>query len=83
MGLGRPSALTFPASTLSSRERNAWYAELCKMEVEAFRGPVYQELVDSVGKEIVDPWINVRKAIAQAAISGGLRPTHYFGRRSS
>ncbi len=68
-------------SDVSSRDRNAWFSELCEQEVVAFNGPLYQELVEAVGKDIVDPWIEVRKGIANAARTGGLRPTHYFGHR--
>jgi phosphoethanolamine N-methyltransferase len=66
---------------VSSRDRNAWYADLCRREIETFDGPLYKQLVDAVGSDIVDPWIEVRKTLAQCAISGGLRPTHIFGRR--
>ena len=66
---------------ISSRDRNAWFADLCRKELELFEGPLYQELVDAVGKDMVDPWIGVRKAIAYSAFSGGLRPTHIFARR--
>ncbi len=66
---------------VSSRDRNAWYADLCRKELKLFEGPLYQELVDAVGRDIVDPWVGIRKAIANSAISGGLRPTHIFGRR--
>ena len=66
---------------ISSRDRNAWFAELCRAEQELFQGSLYQELVDAVGEDIVNPWLDVRKAIAHSAFSGGLRPTHLFGRR--
>lgn len=61
--------------SVSSVDRNAWYAivveeELCTLERN------YNALVEKVGKDIVDPWLEVRRGAAKAVHGGGLRPTH-------
>jgi len=66
-------------SDVSSRDRNLWFADLCRQELKAFEGPMYDELIDKVGADIVEPWIELRKAVAAATIAGGLRPTHLRG----
>ena len=68
-------------SNVASRDRNAWFADQCMVELEAVKGPLYDELVNAVGKDIVDPWISIREALAEAAASGGLRPSHVFGQK--
>ena len=62
-----------------SRDRNAWFAKIASHEVQQIEGPLYQQLVDSVGEEILSQWIKVKKAMADAATAGGLRPTHLRG----
>lgn len=66
---------------VSHRDRNAWYAEQCRQELKAWDGPLYAELVAKVGAELVETWAAVRRDLAHAAIGGGLRPTHLFGRK--
>ena len=58
-----------------SVDRNAWYASVVDDELRTLDG-AYDDLVQKVGKEIVDPWFEVRRALAKAVKSGGLRPTH-------
>jgi phosphoethanolamine N-methyltransferase len=57
-------------------DRNAWYAEQVQEEMRQLTGPLYADLVAKVGRDIVDPWLDVRRALARATIRGGLRPTH-------
>lgn len=66
-------------SDVRTRDRNAWYAALSKVELTKVKGPMYDELVELVGKGIVDDWLVVRKKLAEAADAGALRPTHVFG----
>jgi len=63
------------------RDRNAWYADQCREEMKAWDGPLRDELVAKVGAELVETWAEVRRDLAAAAIGGGLRPTHLFGRK--
>ncbi|RVU33800.1 methyltransferase domain-containing protein [Hwanghaeella grinnelliae] len=63
-------------ANVSTVDRNAWYAEQVQEELRQLTGPLYADLVAKVGKEIVDPWLTVRRGTAKATIAGGLRPTH-------
>ena len=64
---------------VSTRDRNAWYADLSRFELEQIEGPLRDELIAAVGEEIYDHWRQVRRALAGAAASGALRPTHLRG----
>ncbi len=64
---------------VTSRDRNAWFAEKSAEEVRQIEGPLRQQLIDAVGDEIVLGWTVVKKAMADAAAAGGLRPTHLLG----
>ena len=64
---------------VTSRDRNAWFAEISADEVRQIEGPLRQQLIDAVGEEILSGWTQVKKAMAEAASSGGLRPTHLHG----
>ena len=64
---------------IETRDRNAWYAEVCAQELEQIEGPLKQQLVDAVGDEIYSNWVAVRRGLAQAVSGGGLRPTHLRG----
>ena len=64
---------------VSTRDRNAWYAELCARELEQVEGPLRQQLIESVGEEIYGQWLEVRRGLAKATAAGGLRPTHLRG----
>jgi phosphoethanolamine N-methyltransferase len=61
---------------ISSRDRNAWFAPIANHEVEQIEGPLKKQLIDEVGEEIFGYWTQVKKAMANAASAGGLRPTH-------
>jgi phosphoethanolamine N-methyltransferase len=60
---------------VKSVDRNAWYAIVVEEELRTLER-VYEDLVAKVGKEIVDPWLQVRRGAAKAVQGGGLRPTH-------
>ena len=64
---------------VTSQDRNAWFAEKSAEEVRQIEGPLRQQLIDAVGDEIVLGWTVVKKAMADAAAAGGLRPTHLLG----
>lgn len=66
---------------VASRDRNAWYAPMATAEVDRIEGPLWQELVAAVGEETMTAWSRVRRALADATQSGGLRPTHLRGIR--
>ena len=64
---------------VSSRDRNEWYIGQSEKEYQQVSGPLYQELVEKVGREFVDPWVETRRLGAKCAKGGALRPTHLFG----
>jgi SAM-dependent methyltransferase len=64
--------------SVGSVDRNAWYAIVVEEELRTLER-VYADLADKVGREIVDPWLEVRRGLAKAVQGGGLRPTHLRG----
>ena len=68
-------------SEVSSRDRNAWYAELAAYEVEQIAGPLRPRIAEAAGEQMTEHWIKVRRALAEATAVGALRPTHLRGRR--
>ena len=64
---------------VSTRDRNAWFAEISNHEVMQIEGPLKQQLIEAVGEELWSHWIKVKRALADAASAGGLRPTHLRG----
>ena len=64
---------------VSTRDRNSWFAKLAREELHQIEGPLYQQLVDTSGEQAISYWLDVKRAQAHAAQSGGLRPTHLRG----
>lgn len=61
-------------------DRNAWYSHVVDEEL-ATLSAIYDDLVARVGRDIVDPWFEVRRGLAKAVQGGGLRPTHLRARK--
>ena len=66
---------------VETRDRNAWYAALSAQEVEEIEGPLRDQIIEVCDPETYKNWLAVRRALAGAAKSGGLRPTHLRGYR--
>ena len=64
---------------VSTRDRNAWFADISNHEIMQIEGPLKQQLIEAVGEELWSHWIKVKRAMADAASAGGLRPTHLRG----
>ena len=64
---------------VSSLDRNQWYAGLARQEVTEIAGPLRHQLLEVVGEDIYNHWLEVRTALAEATEQGGLRPTHLRG----
>lgn len=58
------------------RDRNAWYRDVARRELDAMQGPLYQRGVELVGKEFFDHEIDVWRTMLVVLDSGELRPTH-------
>jgi len=67
--------------SVATRDRNAWYKDVCAAELARIQGPLKTELIDSFGEEIYTHWVRVRTALNDAVAAGGLRPTHMRGFR--
>jgi len=65
--------------TVSTRDRNSWYAEVCRQELKRIEGPLRDELIGIAGAEIYLHWLEVRRALADSVAAGALRPTHLRG----
>ena len=61
---------------VATRDRNAWYAALARREVTEMEGPLKEELIALLGDEAYTQALEVRRANAEAAAEGSLRPTH-------
>lgn len=61
---------------VTTLDRNAWYADLAAREVQKVEEELYDELVQEVGEEIMQEWLQIRRHLAEAARLGGLCPTH-------
>ncbi len=68
--------------SVSTRDRNDWYAELSRDEVEQVTGPLQDQLIEAVGEDIYLHWVKVRRSVADAVAVGALRPTHLRGHKS-
>lgn len=62
-------------------DRNDWYRPLAHREHEALRGPLYERLAASVGKDFADHEIEVWRALTVVVDSGELRPVHLRARK--
>jgi hypothetical protein len=66
-----------------TKDRNAWYAELSAQEATAIEGPLREQIIEVSDRETYEGWLVVRRQLAEATRSGGLRPTHLRGVRPS
>ncbi len=64
---------------VATNDRNAWYAELSRQELAQIEGPLRDDIIKVSSIEIYQQWLAVRRALAAATNSGGLRPTHLRG----
>jgi phosphoethanolamine N-methyltransferase len=60
-------------------DRNPWYREVARRELERLRGPLYASVSAAVGKAYVDKNILTWEAMQKVLDSGEHRPTHLRG----
>jgi phosphoethanolamine N-methyltransferase len=60
-------------------DRNPWYREEARGEIERMRGPLREQLLEILGREKADRWIEMRVAMIAALDAGAFRPTHLRG----
>lgn len=68
---------------VSTRDRNAWYAEVSAKEAAAIAGPLRDQIVAVSDVQTYERWRDGRSALAKATRHGSLRPTHLHGRKAS
>ncbi|MDP2731614.1 MAG: hypothetical protein Q8O63_00655, partial [Hoeflea sp.] len=61
--------------------RNEWYREVARGELERLKGPLYAPVAAAVGADYVDKNIKTWSAMQTVLDSGEHRPTHVFGTR--
>lgn len=64
-----------------TRDRNPWYREVARRELEQLKGPLYEKAVAAVGRAYVDKNILTWEAMQKVLDSGEHRPTHLRGRK--
>ena len=64
---------------IAVRDRNPWYRDVARGELEALKGPLYLEVADVVGSAYVDKNIATWEAMQKVLDSGEHRPTHLRG----
>jgi phosphoethanolamine N-methyltransferase len=62
-------------------DRSEWFAQAARTDVESVEGPQRERFQQFLGPSGYEGWLAVRRAIAGAAASGALRPTHLKGRK--
>jgi ubiquinone/menaquinone biosynthesis C-methylase UbiE len=62
-------------------DRNAWYREVAREELQRLQGPLYDSVAKVVGTAYVDRNIATWKAMQKVLDSGEHRPTHLRGRK--
>jgi SAM-dependent methyltransferase len=62
-------------------DRNAWFAKTAERDVQDVEGHLREPLLGLLGEMGYREWLDVRNAVAGAARSGALRPTHLFARK--
>ncbi len=62
-------------------DRNAWFAEFCRERVDHMRGPGYDILVETMGKDTAESLISKARERAIISAQGQLRPGHLRGHK--
>jgi SAM-dependent methyltransferase len=62
-------------------DRNGWYREVARGELERLKGPLYERVATAVGAAYVDKNIRTWEAMQKVLDSGEHRPTHLRGRK--
>ena len=64
---------------IRSEDRNPWYREVAREELDRLKGPLYASAAAVVGAAYVDKNIRTWEAMLTVLDSGEHRPTHLFG----
>ena len=64
------------------RDRNAWYLEVAKRELNDLQSVYYKKLIDILGKEDADLTIKIWEKMVEVLTSGEHRPGHFYAEKS-
>lgn len=64
---------------VSTRDRNAWYADLAAEQLALIEGPLREQLIAASSPAIYEGWVRMRRAQTAAVKAGAMRPTHLRG----
>jgi phosphoethanolamine N-methyltransferase len=64
---------------ITVRDRNGWYKEVARAELQRLKGPLYRTAAAAVGAAYVDKNIHTWEAMQTVLDSGEHRPTHLRG----
>lgn len=64
---------------ITTCDRNPWYRDVARDELERLKGPLYDKVADAVGRDYVDKNIKIWEAMQKVLDSGEHRPTHLRG----
>lgn len=62
-------------------DRNPWYREVARGELERLKGPLFRKAADAVGEDYVRKNIRTWEAMQKVLDSGEHRPTHLRGKK--
>ena len=62
-----------------TKDRNSWYRDVARGELEKLKGPLYEKAASVVGRDYVDKNIKTWEAMRKVLDSGEHRPTHLRG----
>ena len=62
-----------------TRDRNPWYRDVARSELEQLKGPLYDKVAGVVGSAYVDKNIKTWEAMQKVLDTGEHRPTHLRG----
>ena len=63
------------------RDRNAWYLEVAKRELNDLQTVFYKRLVDILGKEDADATIRIWAKMVKVLATGEHRPGHFYAEK--
>lgn len=65
------------------RDRNAWYKNLARQEIEQLKGPLREQVIELVGEEDADHTVEIWEKMAAMLDLGEHRPGHFSARLAS
>ena len=65
------------------KDRNAWYLEVAKRELNDLQTVFYKRLIDILGKEDADATIRIWEKMVEVLATGEHRPGHFYAEKLS